>query len=332
MGFPCVLTLPTSRMRGGKPPPVWHHSCQGSKPGARQRRANPSHGPPNRARCPDLSAPASRWQPEDPSPLTRPARHASRRNRFPLRHLRAPHSARPFVSHEIIQPFFCPGFSAVRQLRTFLLPRATLAADILALRHQFGVLHRSVRRPRLRQRDRIFWVWLSRLWTNWRSSLVMVKPDTVIRWHHDGFRLYWRWKSRKRSGRPKTEAEIRALIKRMAHENRIWGAPRIQSELLCSATRWPSRPSRSTCAGIANHRHRRGERASRTTYPTSRHPLLRRADGAFPNALLLPRASARPAARRSLQSRDPPNRSLDGPAGCRGVSVRRSTSLHDTRS
>jgi len=66
-------------------------------------------------------------------------------------------------------------------LRAFRLPRATLAAEILALRHQLGILQRSVKRPRIRQRDRIFWVWLSRPWVNWRSSLTIVEPETVIR-------------------------------------------------------------------------------------------------------------------------------------------------------
>jgi transposase InsO family protein len=115
--------------------------------------------------------------------------------------------------------------------RVFLLRRAALAAEILALRHQLGVLQRSVKRPRLRQRDRILWVWLSRIWTGWRTSLVIVKPDTVIKWHRDGFRLYWRWKSRKKPGRPKIDPDIRQLIRRMAQENPTWGAPRIESEL-----------------------------------------------------------------------------------------------------
>ena len=115
--------------------------------------------------------------------------------------------------------------------RAVLLPRAALAAEILALRHQLSVLQRSMKRTRLRKRDRIFWVCLCRLWTDWRSSLVIVKPETVIRWHREGFKLYWRWKSRKKAGRPQANAEIRQLIRRMARENPTWGAPRIQSEL-----------------------------------------------------------------------------------------------------
>ena len=115
-------------------------------------------------------------------------------------------------------------------IRGFLANRTDLAVENLALRQQLNVLRRLVKRPRLRQRDRIFWVWLSRLWQNWRSSLMIVKPETVIRWHRQGFRLYWRWKSR-RGGRPRKDTEIRALIRRMSRENPIWGALRIQSEL-----------------------------------------------------------------------------------------------------
>ncbi len=116
-------------------------------------------------------------------------------------------------------------------LRAFLLKRAALVAESLALRHQLGIMQRSVKRPRLRQRDRILWVWLSRLWANWRSCLMIVKPDTVLRWHRDGFRLYWRWKLRSKPGRPKIDAEIRRLIRQMSRENATWGPPRIQSEL-----------------------------------------------------------------------------------------------------
>ena len=67
--------------------------------------------------------------------------------------------------------------------RAMLISRATIAADNLALGQQVGVLQRSVKRPRLRRRDRLFWVWLSRLWSDWRESLAIVKPETVIRWH-----------------------------------------------------------------------------------------------------------------------------------------------------
>ena len=116
-------------------------------------------------------------------------------------------------------------------LRQLLQSRAALAAENLALRHQIVILQRSVKRPRLHRRDRIFWVWLSRLWQGWRSSLIVVQPETVLRWHREGFRLYWRWKSRRRCGRPKLDVEIRALIRRMSRDNPTWGRRRIRSEL-----------------------------------------------------------------------------------------------------
>ena len=110
--------------------------------------------------------------------------------------------------------------------------RASLAAENLALRHQLGVLAPTARRPRVRRRDRIFWVWHSRIWPDWRSALVIVKPETVIAWHRQGFRLYWRWKSRAgKPGQPRVDPEIRQLIRRMSRDNPLWGSPRIHDEL-----------------------------------------------------------------------------------------------------
>ena len=116
-------------------------------------------------------------------------------------------------------------------LRTLLRDRAELAMENLALRQQLAILEQTAKRPQLRKRDRIFWVWLSRLWAGWRTALVIVQPDTVVRWHRQGFKLYWRWKSRREAGRPKIDTEIRRLIRRMSRENPLWGVPRIQSEL-----------------------------------------------------------------------------------------------------
>ena len=117
-------------------------------------------------------------------------------------------------------------------LRAFLMGRAAVAVENLALRQQLAVLKESVKRPKLRPRDRVFWTWLMRVWPHWKSALIIVKPDTVVRWHRQGFKLYWRWKSRtSRAGRPTIEPEVRALIQRMSNENPTWGAPRIQSEL-----------------------------------------------------------------------------------------------------
>ena len=116
-------------------------------------------------------------------------------------------------------------------LRAFFASRAKLAAETVMLRQQLIVAHRSAPHPKLRRTDRIVLCWLSRLWFEWRSTLLILRPATVIRWHRQGFKLYWRRKSRKKPGRPKIDAELRNLIRRMCRENPTWGAPRIQSEL-----------------------------------------------------------------------------------------------------
>ncbi len=113
----------------------------------------------------------------------------------------------------------------------FIRTRSELALENLALRQQLAILEHKSKRPCLRKHDRIFWVCLKRIWPNWRSALVIVQPDTVVRWHQLGFKLFWRLKSRGKSGRPRIEAEIRQLIRRMSRENTGWGVPRIQSEL-----------------------------------------------------------------------------------------------------
>jgi len=111
--------------------------------------------------------------------------------------------------------------------------RAALQLEILALRHQLGVLHRSVKRPKLTSSDRLLWAWLSGIWADWRSALVIVRPETVIAWHRKGFRLFCTWKIRHgRPGRPPVSTETRELIRRLSRENPLWGAPRIHGELL----------------------------------------------------------------------------------------------------
>jgi transposase InsO family protein len=106
--------------------------------------------------------------------------------------------------------------------------------EILALRHQLAVLQRQKKRVSLGAADRLLWVLLlSRIWNQWRSALVVVKPETVIAWHRKGFRLYWRWKSRAgKCGRPCVSRETRDLIRQMSKANPLWGAPRIHGELL----------------------------------------------------------------------------------------------------
>ena len=118
-------------------------------------------------------------------------------------------------------------------LRTFFRSRYNLSLEILALRQQLGVLKRKNPRPRLRIKDRMFWILLRRLWPSWTNVLVIVKPETVVSWHRAGFHLFWRIRSHaKNPGRPKINAEIRAAIRQMVEENATWGAPRIHGEPL----------------------------------------------------------------------------------------------------
>lgn len=106
-----------------------------------------------------------------------------------------------------------------------------LAAENIALRHQLAIMKRTNKRPKIRMTDWRFWVLLSRIWHPWRKSLVNVKPETVVRWHRKGFKLFYAFKS-KSSGRPRISREIRDLVKKMAGAHPSWGAPRIHGELL----------------------------------------------------------------------------------------------------
>lgn len=113
--------------------------------------------------------------------------------------------------------------------------RSSLLLESIALRHQIAVLKRSrTRRPCFRRFERLFWILLSRWWSDWRNSLVIVQPETVLRWRRNGWSAMWKYRSRGRwrGGRPRISREVRSLIARMAHENFLWGAPRIHGELL----------------------------------------------------------------------------------------------------
>ncbi len=109
---------------------------------------------------------------------------------------------------------------------------ATIQIENLALRHQLGVYRRTCRRPQIRARDRFFWACLSRVWSGWRESLVIVQPETDIAWRRRRFREYWAKLSRSgKPGRPTVAREVRDLIRRMSLANPLWGAPRIVGEL-----------------------------------------------------------------------------------------------------
>jgi transposase InsO family protein len=112
----------------------------------------------------------------------------------------------------------------------FLRGRREQVIVEVALRQQLATYARQRSKPRLTPLDRAFWVALSRLWPRWKEALVIVQPDTVVRWHRKGFRLYWRTISKCGPGRPPISEEIQALIRRLANENG-WRARKIQAEL-----------------------------------------------------------------------------------------------------
>jgi transposase InsO family protein len=120
---------------------------------------------------------------------------------------------------------------AVRFFRTIVRTHLDVKLENLALQQQLMVLSRPARRPRLTTTDRLFWSWLSRWWPGWRRPLVLVQPDTVVRWHRLSWRRYWTWRSGRRPGRPHLPKELQELIQRMARENPRWGSVRIRGEL-----------------------------------------------------------------------------------------------------
>ena len=129
---------------------------------------------------------------------------------------------------------------------------ARLVAENLCLRKQLVVLKRRQQRPHLHDRDRRFWVVVSRCFAGWRDALLVVQPETVLRWHRKGWKACWRWRSqgRKAGGRPRISRELRELIRRMARENPLWGQQRIQAELAQLGFRVSVHgQSRNTCAG-----------------------------------------------------------------------------------
>jgi transposase InsO family protein len=152
--------------------------------------------------------------------------------------------------------------------RALLRSRSALIAENLLLRQQLAALTRPTRqRPRLRTRDKLFWIGACLARRDWRRHLVVVRPETVIGWHRLGWRLLWRWTSRARGGRPRLSAEVRELIVRIACENPAWGSERIRGELVKLGIavskrsvqqyrrRGPARPpSQSWRTFLANHR------------------------------------------------------------------------------
>ncbi|MBI3759042.1 MAG: helix-turn-helix domain-containing protein [Deltaproteobacteria bacterium] len=158
----------------------------------------------------------------------------------------------------------------VALLASSLRSKVSLEAENAALRLQLIVLQRKLRgRIRLSNGDRLFFVWLYRLFPSILRAILIVRPDSLVRWHRAGFRRYWRWKSRLRVGRPPVERELRALIRQMSAENPLWGAPRIHGELLKLGFAVAQSTVAKYIPNGLGHVRRPGGRSCAITRPTS---------------------------------------------------------------
>ena len=166
-------------------------------------------------------------------------------------------------------------FDWVRQLvytlRLRFQSRARLEAENLVLRQQLNIAIRKLpNRLQLMISDRLMLMWLYRIFPSLLNAIRVVRPETIIRWHRNGFRAYWRWKSRPSAGRPTIDGELRDLIRQMSMANPLWGAPRTHGELLMLGIEIAQSKSQNTwCQGLADHRLRAGRPSSAITQPAS---------------------------------------------------------------
>jgi putative transposase len=205
-------------------------------------------------------------------------------------------------------------------LKSTVRTHSELALENLALRQQLALWKARQPRPRLTVMDRIFWVLLSRLWTGWRYSLQVVRPETVVGWHRQGFRRYWAWKSRRRRGRPMIGTELRELIWRISRANPLWGAPRIHGELLklgltvsqAGGFQVHAPASEATVAGVArvSEEPRQG---------SDRRRFLHSADRAVSSAICARDADTQPAPAGAFQRDGASDRGMDGATTAGGM-------------
>jgi putative transposase len=141
--------------------------------------------------------------------------------------------------------------ATVTLISGFISDLARSCSDLIVenalLRQQLIVLHRQMKRPILTQHDRFRLVLLARFTRFWKPALHIVHPDTLLRWHRELFRFYWRLKSKRKQSKPKIPPETIDLIDMMAKENRLWGVERIRGELLKLGSKYANEPSKNTC-------------------------------------------------------------------------------------
>src|SRR4030081_2113293 len=200
-------------------------------------------------------------------------------------------------------------WTVVDQFRSW----AALEAEILTLRQQINVLRRTApKKQTFSAIDRLIFVCLYRLRPGVRDALVIVKPETVVKWHRAGFRLYWRWKSKARGGRPTVPLEIRKLIREMSIANPLWGAPRIHGELLKLGVDIGQ-------TSVAKYRRRdtpsQGWRTFLRNHADRCDGYVRRADNLVSPALWIADHGARPATYSVVWRHSASNRRMDRKSG-----------------
>ncbi len=212
--------------------------------------------------------------------------------------------------------------------------RASLEAEIVALRHQLNVLRRkSTKRLAFSNFDRLIFAGLYRIAPNVLNALVIVKPETVMGWHRAGFRLFWKWKSRSRCGRPKVPLEIRQLIRHISLANPLWGAPRIHGELLKLGIEIGQ-----TSVGKYMARHRKLPSQGGKTFLRNHADgiasmdLLRRSDTLISAALWLADSQARPTPYVMAGRDGASDGRVDRPATYRGLRLGAGAEIHHPRS
>ena len=171
-------------------------------------------------------------------------------------------------------------FVLLGALRAALRTRTDLTLENLALRQQLALLRRRSKRPQFERLDRLLWVWLSNQWAGWREALHLVRPDTVIRWHRQGFHAFWAWKSRRgRTGRPRVGSELADLVRTMAPSS----SPAQLLSLLPHLAHTPR--SRQGRAGTARPRATRLRTCRRSSAGRRTTPSLRPPRGVAPRAV-----------------------------------------------
>jgi len=217
-------------------------------------------------------------------------------------------------------------------LASLVRSRARLEAEILVLRHQLNVLRRAApMRPRLTSIDRLIFVWFYRLFPSVADALTIIQPDTVVRWHRAGFRLYWRWKSRSRGGRPRITAELRHLIREISIANPLWGAPRIHGELLGFEFA-QSAVAKYMAKGKATAITKLDDLSAEPCSWHRRHRFFYRPDDWLSAPLRLGDSPTRSATHRVIRCHRPPDGGMDCTTDHGGFSLERCPALPDPRS